>query len=708
MSLIIPGQNGNISANTDVAANTAARHAAVTVTDSSEIDFTLTGQNITASLVDGSIGATRLSAGVNTSLSLANTALQPSTIGVTVQGYSAILAGITTQKITNWDTTYGWGNHASAGYLLSSTAASTYQPLDADLTAIAALAGTSGLLRKTAADTWSLDAATYLQSGAIGSTVLAYDANLQAFVTAFTLPTADGTVGQVLRTDGAGNITFVSPATGTVTSVGLSVPTGFAVSGSPVTGSGTLALAFDTGYSLPTTASQTNWNTAFGWGNHATAGYLLASTASTIYQPLDGDLTAIGGLIGTAGLLRKTAANTWTLDTTAYGTGTVTSVGLAVPTGFSVSGSPVTGSGDLTLNFAAGYALPTTAKQANWDTAFGWGNHATAGYLTTFTESDPVFGASPAAGITTQKITNWDTAFGWGNHASAGYLLSSTAATTYQPLDADLTAISALATTANGRSLLTAPTLTAAGLGLTNGASIDAIGANGSAYYLDRTNHTGTQPWGSITETPTTLAGYGITDAAFNGQIINGVAHFVQNTAPTSRINAAGQNIGALVAGDKWYKTDDSTEWFWNGTYWVSLQLFTASCIVSGAGIREASNFTVPQQTPYTDGGPKGLIFVESIAYYCRVNLQGPIDENNFATFSYMVATRNADQFIGSITTLEMASFRKARIKFIQQPFGYAPGGEDGINGFHMTVGHTGSPGYYNGQGTINYRFWYR
>jgi hypothetical protein len=33
------------------------------------------------------------------------------------------------------------------------------------------------------------------------------------------------------------------------------------------------------------------------------------------------------------------------------------------------------------LSFADGYSLPTTAKQTNWDTAYGWGNHASAGYV---------------------------------------------------------------------------------------------------------------------------------------------------------------------------------------------------------------------------------------------------------------------------------------------------------------------------------------
>jgi len=49
-----------------------------------------------------------------------------------------------------------------------------------------------------------------------------------------------------------------------------------------------------------------------------------------------------------------------------------------------------------------------------------------AGYLTSFTESDPIFVTSPANGITSGDIVNWDIAFGWGNHASKGYLTTET------------------------------------------------------------------------------------------------------------------------------------------------------------------------------------------------------------------------------------------------------------------------------------------
>ena len=69
---------------------------------------------------------------------------------------------------------------------------------------------------------------------------------------------------------------------GTVTSVAMSVPTGLSVSGSPITASGTLALSYTSGYSIPTTAKQTNWNTAYGWGNHASAGYVKNSVDENI------------------------------------------------------------------------------------------------------------------------------------------------------------------------------------------------------------------------------------------------------------------------------------------------------------------------------------------------------------------------------------------------------------------------------------------
>ena len=40
------------------------------------------------------------------------------------------LTGITSTQISNWDTAYSWGNHATAGYLKSADAATTYLKLD--------------------------------------------------------------------------------------------------------------------------------------------------------------------------------------------------------------------------------------------------------------------------------------------------------------------------------------------------------------------------------------------------------------------------------------------------------------------------------------------------------------------------------------------------------------------------------------------------
>lgn len=157
---------------------------------------------------------------------------------------------ITTTKISNWDTAFGWGNHASAGYL------------------------------------------TGITSGQV-TTALGYTPY------------------------NASNPAGYTTNTGTVTSVGgTGTVSGLTLSGT-VTGSGNLTL----GGALSLTSG--NVTTALGFTPYnATnpSGY-ITSAALSAYQPLDGDLTAIAALAGTTGFVKKTAANTYTLDTATYLTG---------------------------------------------------------------------------------------------------------------------------------------------------------------------------------------------------------------------------------------------------------------------------------------------------------------------------------------------------------------------------------------------------
>lgn len=95
---------------------------------------------------------------------------------------------------------------------------------------------------------------------------------------------------------------YAALGSGGVTSVGITVPIGLTVTGSPVTTSGTLTVSYTAGYSIPTTASQTNWNTAFGWGNHASAGYApLASPTFTGTVTLPAGQVVNGVTLTTAG-----------------------------------------------------------------------------------------------------------------------------------------------------------------------------------------------------------------------------------------------------------------------------------------------------------------------------------------------------------------------------------------------------------------------
>ncbi len=67
---------------------------------------------------------------------------------------------------------------------------------------------------------------------------------------------------------------------GTVTSVGMTVPTGLSISGQPITSSGTLALSYASGYSIPTNSNQTNWTS--GYNNQITGASFSGTTTKTL------------------------------------------------------------------------------------------------------------------------------------------------------------------------------------------------------------------------------------------------------------------------------------------------------------------------------------------------------------------------------------------------------------------------------------------
>ena len=67
--------------------------------------------------------------------------------------------------------------------------------------------------------------------------------------------------------------------------------------------------------------SSNKWNEIHGITIKGDTLYENGTSLADKYQPLDADLTSIAGLTGTSGLLKKTASNTWALDTNQYLTG---------------------------------------------------------------------------------------------------------------------------------------------------------------------------------------------------------------------------------------------------------------------------------------------------------------------------------------------------------------------------------------------------
>ena len=311
-----------------------------------------------------------------------------------ISGNAANVTG--TVAIANGGTgaTTNTGARANLGLAIGTNV----QAYDADLAAIADLAGTSGLLRKTAANIWSLDTATYItgnQTIALSGDVTG--SGTTAITTALSNTGVSAGTYRSVTVDAKGRVTAGTNPT-TISGYGITdfysqVISGFLVGANTtvtisdtletaieklqgqvnarISGNQTITITGDVDGSGTTSIELTldsTGVTAGTYNNSATSvtpftvdakGRITgAGTAVTITpsfsnitskpttlsgygildaQPLDADLTAIAELTGT-GILKRTGADTWGLDTTTYLSGTVaianggtgaTSVGVA-------------------------------------------------------------------------------------------------------------------------------------------------------------------------------------------------------------------------------------------------------------------------------------------------------------------------------------------------------------------------------------------
>jgi hypothetical protein len=155
-----------------------------------------------------------------------------------------------------------------------------------------------------------------------------------------------------------------------------------------------------------------------------------------------------------------------------------------------------------------------------------------AGYLTSFTETDPVFSASDAAGITATDISNWDTAYSWDDHSTQGYLTS--------------------------------------------------------------------VAFGDLTSTPTTLSGYGITDAVQENNVQGTVTgHLIPDTDDTYDLGDATHQFRALyLTGSTIYLGGNALSYNGSGLEINGTALATSDDVTALATVATTGSYNDLSDTP--------------------------------------------------------------------------------------------------------------
>lgn len=224
----------------------------------------------------------------------------------------------------------------------------------------------------------------------------------------------------------------------------------------------------------------------------------------------------------------------------------VTSVAMTVPAGFSVTGSPITKTGTLALAYATGYEGFTTALKNKIEEIYSWFEVDAAGDIKT---KDTAGGH--VRGLYSESFVS---ALGKNSSSSGGGVdltavwasLTNTESPTYsETLKININHIPNI-----GWSKITSKPSTISGYGISDAKIANGTITLGSSSITPLTASS-SLAWGKLTGTPTTLAGYGIGDA----KIANGVITLGSSTITPVTSVAMTVPTGFSVTGSPISKT---------------------------------------------------------------------------------------------------------------------------------------------------------
>jgi hypothetical protein len=326
----------------------------------------------------------------------------------------------------------------------------------------------------------------------------------------------------------------------------------------------------------------------------------------TNVSPSVNDLTVVGD--AATGQLKKITLNQ--IASLFGSVGGVSSVAMTVPTGLTVTGSPITTSGTLAVTLTAGYSIPTTAKQSEWDTGYAerlkWDGGASGlSAPTARTSLGLVIGTDVLAYRTFGSAANNNTAdfatAAQGTNADTAYTLRLTGASLPLSISGNVISITEASTTVSGF-------LSSANFNTFNGkqAALNGTGfvkITGTTISYDNSTYLTTS---SASSTYLPLAGGTLTDA------LNGTS-----ASFSSSVTAATDLISS------------------NGTLYIS----------AGSGLSYSSRLSTEYNFPYVD------TYLDSFggaSYEGRLNFR--TNSGGGAMSTKMTILNNGSVGIGTIT----------------------------------------------------------